>query len=226
MAENFNFELVNFDYPNYDVLNEFVKNNSNKSLVIYGLSFEKDLITFRPNIHISLSGPKHIINDDAKYNIYTENVKKSFINKFKNIKESAYSDSVYDDIFDLVITMIKKRVYGERYEEVEKEYIKSSSEESEKEEKKKKKDEPKKDEPKKDKPKNDDKLIEKQLKKDDESTEDTTDTSDSEKIEDTTEDKIIKDTVNAISETSPVSVGGKYKRITGTRILKNRLYKK
>ena len=67
LAENFNFDLINFDYPNYDNLNEIVKNNKNKGLVIYGLSFEKDLIKFRPSIHISLSGPKHIIKDDEKY---------------------------------------------------------------------------------------------------------------------------------------------------------------
>jgi hypothetical protein len=226
LAENFNFDIINFDYPNYDNLNEIVKNNKNKGLVIYGLSFERDLIKFRPSIHISLSGPKHIIKDDEKYNIYTENVKKSFINKFKNVKDATYSDDVYDYIFDLCITMIKKRVYAERYEEVEKEYTRLSTEESEKAEKEKKKKEEK--AQKKDEPK---KSIEKQLKKDDESTDDTnttdttdtTETTNSTDSTDTKEDKIIKDTVNAITETSPV--GGKYKRVRGTRIIKNRLKK-
>ena len=51
----------------------------------------------------------------------------------------------------------------------------------------------------------------------------TTDTTETTNSTETTEDKIIKDTVNAISEASPV--GGKYKRVRGTRILKNRLNK-
>jgi hypothetical protein len=208
LANNFNFDLVKFDYPNYDILNQFVKNNSNKSLVIYGLSFEKDLITFRPNIHISLSGSKQLINDDEKYNIYTENVKKSFINKFKNLKDAAYSDNTYDDIFDLVINMIKKRVYGDRLEEVEK----TESEELEKEKKKKEKKEEKKEV----------KPIEKQLKKEDETTEDTSD-SDLNDLNNTSEDKAIRAKSNIITENSESVVGGRQKRIAGSRTLRLRL---
>ena len=208
LANNFNFDLVKFDYPNYDILNQFVKNNYNKSLVIYGLSFEKDLLTFRPNIHISLSGSKQLINNDEKYNIYTENVKKSFINKFKNLKDLTYSENTYDDIFDLVINMIKKKVYGDRLEEVEK----TESEESEKEKKKK---ETKKDEI---------KPIEKQLKKEDESTSDSSD-SDISDLNDTTEDKIIRAKANNITENSESVVGGRQKRISGTRNLNNSLHR-
>lgn len=41
LADNFNFELIKFEYPNYDTINDIIKNNKNKGLVIYGLSFQK-----------------------------------------------------------------------------------------------------------------------------------------------------------------------------------------
>jgi len=219
LSQNLDFELVKFDYPNYDVLNQFVKNNSTKSLVIYGLSFEKDLITFRPSIHISLSGPRHIIKDDEKYNIYTENIKKSFINKFKNLKDLTFSDNTYDDIFDLVMVMIKKRVYADRYEEIEKEYIRLSSEESEKEESEKKK----KEEKEKKKEEKKEEVKKEEVKKEEEKKEEV---KKEEKKEDSTDDDTNSDDVDDSVDNITSSIkGGKNKKITGTRIIKYRIAK-
>lgn len=130
LADNFNFELIKFDYPDYDTLNKEVSKKEKKGVIVYGLIFEKEKIHFKTNYHISLSGPRGLINDDSKYETYTQNTKNSIINKFKNIKDLDYHDEVYEDIFNLCIDMIMKRVYGDRYEEVQKEYAKLSETES------------------------------------------------------------------------------------------------
>lgn len=133
LAENLSFDLIKFNYPDYDSLNNEIqiheKDKKGTGLVIYGLSFLKDSIKFKPIIHISLSGSKALINDDENYQIYTDNVKNSFINKFKNIKDLDYHDQIYEDIFNLTLDIIMKRVYGDRYDEVQKEYVKMSDKE-------------------------------------------------------------------------------------------------
>jgi len=129
LAENLNFELIKFNYPDYESLNKEVKEKAKKGVVIYGLSFLKDSIDFKPLTHISLSGPKGLVNDDEKYQIYTDNIKNSFINKFKNIKDLEYHDQIYEDIFNLIIDLIMKRVYGDRYEEVQKKYLEMTEKE-------------------------------------------------------------------------------------------------
>jgi uncharacterized FlgJ-related protein len=135
LSENFNFELIKFDYPDFELLNNQVSKSST-GLVIYGLTFPSDQIKFKANYHISLAGNRTLIDDDNKFNIYQENVKKNIVNKFKNIKDIEYHDDVYLDIFNLVIDMIEKKVYQERYEEVQKEKAKLSLKEKAKIEKK------------------------------------------------------------------------------------------
>ena len=122
LADNFNFNIVKFNYPNYNILNDEVIKKSSKGVIVYGLTFEKDKLNFKTNYHISLSSHKSIINDDEKYKIYTEHVKDNFINKFKNVKTIEYDNNTYDDIFNLCIDMIMRRVYGDRYEEAQKKY--------------------------------------------------------------------------------------------------------
>ena len=110
-------------------LNKEINRKATRGLIVYGLIFEKDKLQFKPNYHISLSGPRGLIDDDSKYEIYTQSTKNCIINKFKNIKDLDYHDQIYEDIFNLCIDMIMKRVYGDRYEEVQKEYAKLNSEE-------------------------------------------------------------------------------------------------
>jgi len=134
LADNLNFELIAFNYPNFDELNTkintMIRDKSSKhGFVIYGLSFPNEQLKFKPNIHISVSGSKALVDNDEKFNIYTENIKKNIINKFKNIKDLDYHDDTYEDIFNLCIDMVMKRVYGDRYEEVQKEYAKMSESE-------------------------------------------------------------------------------------------------
>jgi len=136
LADNLNFELISFDYPSFDKLNGEITTSlrdksTNHGIIIYGLSFPNEFLKFKPNIHISVSGSKALIDNDEKFNIYTENIKKNIINKFKNIKDLDYHDQVYEDIFNLCIDMIMKRVYGDRYEEVQKEYAKKAIAEKE-----------------------------------------------------------------------------------------------
>jgi len=122
LADNLSFDLIKFDYPNYDLLNSIV-DKSNNGIVIYGLTFENDQLKFKPNIHISLSGSKMLIDDEEIFKIYNENIKKNIINKFKNIKNIEYDNDTYDDIFNLVIDMILRRLYGNKYDEMQKKYI-------------------------------------------------------------------------------------------------------
>ena len=146
LADNLNFELISFDYPSFDKLNSEVSTllrdkSTNHGIVIYGLSFPNESLKFKPNIHISVSGSKALIDNDEKFNIYTENIKKNIINKFKNIKDLDYHDQIYEDIFNLCIDMTMKRVYGDRYEEVQKEYAKKAIAEKEVPKKKEESDE-------------------------------------------------------------------------------------
>lgn len=129
LAENFNFDVIKFNYPDYDTLNKDVNSKANRGVIVYGLTFDKDLIKFKTNYHISISGAKALINDDATFEMYNQNIKNNFINKFKNIKDLNYHDGIYEDIFNLCIDMIMKRVYGDRYEEVQKEYAKMNEKE-------------------------------------------------------------------------------------------------
>ncbi len=129
LAENFNFHLVKFDYPDYISLNNEVTQYAKTGVIAYGITFEKDKLNFKTNYHISLSGPKSLINDDEKYNFYTEHTKVNFINKFKNLKSIEYTDDVYDDIFNLCIDMIMRKVYGDRYEDAQKQYAEINSKE-------------------------------------------------------------------------------------------------
>jgi hypothetical protein len=129
LAENLNFQLLKFDHPNYDSLNNEVNQKSKKGIVVYGLTFLKDNLKFKPLIHISLSGPKGLINDDEKFDIYNQNKINNFINKYENIKDLNYHDEIYERIFNVCIDVVMKRIYGDRYEEVQKEYIKLSEKE-------------------------------------------------------------------------------------------------
>jgi len=129
LAENFNFDVVKFNYPDYDSLNNEVNSKASRGVIAYGLTFDKDLLKFKTNYHISISGSKALINDDATFEMYNQNIKNNFINKFKNIKDLDYHDNIYEDIFNLCIDMIMKKLYGDRYEEVQKEYAKMSEKE-------------------------------------------------------------------------------------------------
>ena len=126
LAKEFNFTLIEFKYPEYDDLNQeiekLLKEKTPKGIIIYGLSFPTSQLKFKTSYHIAISGNRTLINDDDEYKIYQEYLDKSFINKFKNLKDLEFHDDIYDDIFLLCITMIMKRVYGDKYDEMMKKY--------------------------------------------------------------------------------------------------------
>jgi len=138
LAKEFNFTLIEFKYPEYDDLNQeiekLLKEKTPKGIIVYGLSFPTSQLKFKTSYHIAISGNRSLINDDDEFKIYQEYLDKSFINKFKNMKDLEFHDDVYDDIFLLCITMIMKRVYGDKYDEMMKKYadIESDSEKKEK----------------------------------------------------------------------------------------------
>jgi len=126
LAKEFNFTLIEFKYPEYDDLNQeiekLLKEKTPKGIIVYGLSFPTSQLKFKTSYHIAISGNRTLINDDDEYKIYQEYLDKSFINKFKNLKDLEFHDDIYDDIFLLCITMIMKRVYGDKYDEMMKKY--------------------------------------------------------------------------------------------------------
>ena len=139
LAKEFNFTLIEFKYPEYDDLNQeiekLLKEKKPKGIIVYGLSFPTSQLKFKTSYHIAINGNRTLINDDDEFKIYQEYLDKSFINKFKNLKEAEFQDNIYDDIFLLCITMIMKRVYGDKYDEMMKKYADIESEsESEKKE--------------------------------------------------------------------------------------------
>jgi hypothetical protein len=126
LAKEFNFTLIEFKYPEYDDLNQeiekLLKEKKPKGIIVYGLSFPTSQLKFKTSYHIAISGNRSLINDDDEFKIYQEYLDKSFINKFKNMKDLEFNDGVYDDIFLLCITMIMKRVYGDKYDDMMKKY--------------------------------------------------------------------------------------------------------
>ena len=138
LAKEFNFTLIEFKYPEYDDLNQeiekLLKEKTPKGIIVYGLSFPTSQLKFKTSYHIAISGNRTLINDDDEYKIYQEYLDKSFINKFKNMKDLEFNNGVYDDIFLLCITMIMKRVYGDKYDDMMKKYAENEID-SEKEQK-------------------------------------------------------------------------------------------
>jgi hypothetical protein len=130
LAEDFDFELIEFKYPNYDALNKSVKESKHSGIIIYGLTFPTENLEFKPKYHLSLSGNKTLVNDDNLFNIYTNNVKQNFVNKFKNVKSVDFNDELYDDVYNICIDFIMKKVYGENYEKAQKKYLEDSESEA------------------------------------------------------------------------------------------------
>ena len=125
-----NFELIQFKYPEFDRLNDKIDDSDSTGIIIYGLTFPTEKLKFKPFYHISLSANKSIVVDEEKFNIYQENVKNNIVNKFKNMKDILYHDETYAEIFNMIIDLIMKRVYGDRYEEAQKAYVKELSDSS------------------------------------------------------------------------------------------------
>jgi replication initiation and membrane attachment protein DnaB len=135
LANDFNFELLEFKYPDFDSLNKKIKdlhenNNNNKGIIIYGLTFPKEKLEFKVNYHVSLSANKTLVDDENEYNLYNNNVKENFINKFKNVKIAAFNEELYDDIYNTCIDFVMKKVYGENYEKAQKKYIEDTASET------------------------------------------------------------------------------------------------
>jgi len=132
LSNDFGFELIEFKYPDFESLNTAVKNSNKQSgIIIYGLTFPSDKLEFKANYHISLSANKTLIDDESQFSIYNQYVKENYINKFKNLKLVEFSDDIYEDIYEMCIDFIKKKVYGDKYEEAQKKYLEESQSEAE-----------------------------------------------------------------------------------------------
>jgi hypothetical protein len=126
LAKDFNFELIEFKYPDFESLNKLIKDSKSKNIIIYGLTFPANKLEFKANYHLSLSGNKTLIDDESQYSLFTQYVKENFINKFKNIKVSEFNDEISEDIFNTCIQYIMKKVYGDNYDKAQEKYKKDS----------------------------------------------------------------------------------------------------
>jgi len=130
LATDFDFELIEFKYPDFESLNKAVKESKHSGIIIYGLTFPTESLEFKPNYHISLSANKTLVDDESKYSIYNQYVKQNFVNKFKNVKVIEFSNELYDDVYNMCIDYIMKKVYGENYEKAQKKYLEDSESEA------------------------------------------------------------------------------------------------
>ena len=130
LANDFDFELIEFKYPDFESLNKSIKESKQSGIIIYGLTFPTESLEFKPNYHISLSANKTIVDDESQYSIYNQYVKQNFVNKFKNVKVAEFSDELYDDIYNMCIDYIMKKVYGENYEKAQQKYLEDSESEA------------------------------------------------------------------------------------------------
>jgi hypothetical protein len=130
LANDFDFELIEFKYPDFESLNKAIKESKHSGIIIYGLTFPTENLEFKPNYHISLSANKTLVDDESQFSIYNQYVKQNFVNKFKNVKVAEYSEELYNDVYNMCIYYIMKKVYGDNYEKAQKKYLEDSESEA------------------------------------------------------------------------------------------------
>lgn len=124
-----------YEHPdNYDWVsfNEEVNSKKSKGVILYGNYLDKEKIDFdidccyffnmNTNLCKNILIEKNLLpykEEDEKVNIYFKDIfnptykqlKQDFkINKFFNIKENTTFDEVYDEVFDNLMMLIKKKV--------------------------------------------------------------------------------------------------------------------
>lgn len=128
-------EVINWytdDAIDWDKFNKDIEKAKTSGVIVIGNTLPDDRMALKPDLHIQLSmskqecvrrrllfleHDKQDINEEFEklkinklaYPYYLETVNRSKINKFVNITEKS-DDTIYDDIFDIVISFIKVKL--------------------------------------------------------------------------------------------------------------------
>lgn len=138
-----NKTVVNWDSDkayDWDKFNNDINNIKSKGVVVVGISFNKDLITFKPDYHFHLviskqklfedreklveknkekcpkeyeeykDGTAKLIFNQLTYPYYKQTTENSIINKFLNVNKMTQNE-LFDSAFDTLIEFINKKVY-------------------------------------------------------------------------------------------------------------------
>jgi hypothetical protein len=143
IAKDFNAIILNYLHlnldDNLDVLNIRVNDllqkqkNPIQPIFIMSKSFQTDKLKIFPDYHINISLSKTDILtlDPAKRTelpeLYTKSLQTNRINKYINIKKDYNLNEILDNIFNLIIDDIEKKVYGDKYNILSYKFYKENS---------------------------------------------------------------------------------------------------
>jgi hypothetical protein len=143
IAKDFNAIILNYLHltldDNLDVLNTRVNELLKKQeilkqpIFIICKSFQTDKLKIFYDYHINISLSKNDILelDPAKRSdlpeLYIKSLQTNRINKYINIKKDFNLDYVLNNIFNLIIDDIEKKVYGDKYNKLSSKFYKENS---------------------------------------------------------------------------------------------------
>lgn len=119
---NENTPMINLK-PINERVNTYIDNKSG-GLIVSSLSFPKDRIAFKVDMHIHLSANKTMFDHiKTKYNYnddlfvqYKSLMETNIVNKYINQKPDMDTEHLVDTIFYQIVDAIEKKVYGKKYE--------------------------------------------------------------------------------------------------------------
>ncbi len=129
LSKDFNSTVLNFIHlgleDSLDPVNTRVNdliNKSNKPLFIIGKTFPSSKLKIPVDLHIHISlhqiailklDPLKRQDLPAKY---VESIKTNRVNKYINLQKEYSLDKIEDEIFNIIVDDIEKKVYGDQYE--------------------------------------------------------------------------------------------------------------
>jgi hypothetical protein len=133
-------ENIDLEPLNTRVNDLITKNkNSPQPFFIISKSFPSNKLKIPVDLHINISLNKFaIINlDPGKRadlpDLYVKSLQSNHINKYINFKKDYILDEIINDIFNLIIDDIEKKVYGEKYDKLSHKFYNNNSNSSNKE---------------------------------------------------------------------------------------------
>ena len=142
LSKDFNAIVLNYLHLNLDdsldPLNTRVNDLLNKNekmtqpIFIIAKSFPSDKLKIYPDIHINISLHKFaILNlDPAKRadlpDLYAKSIQTNRVNRYINLKKEYELNDIINEVFNLIIDDIEKKVYGDKYESLSHKFFSQS----------------------------------------------------------------------------------------------------